>query len=62
MDVISLSSNGIKNVVSNSGTAITEKQIELIWNFFSNPIITLDGDQSGQTAALRISERHTLNN
>ncbi len=57
MDVISLSSNGIKNVVSNSGTAITEKQIELIWNFFSNPIITLDGDQSGQTAALRISER-----
>ena len=57
MDVISLFSNGIKNVVSNSGTAITEKQIELIWNFFSNPIITLDGDQSGQTAALRISER-----
>ena len=53
MDVISLSSNGIKNVVSNSGTAITEKQIELI-EFFSKPIITLDGDQSGQTVALRI--------
>ncbi len=57
MDVISLYSHGIKNVVSNSGTAITESQIDLIWKFFSNPIITLDGDQSGQAAALRISEK-----
>ena len=32
-------SSGIKNVISNSGTAITERQINLIWKFFSNPII-----------------------
>ncbi len=57
MDVISLYSRGIKNVISNCGTAITENQINLIWKFFSDPIICLDGDTSGQQAALRIAER-----
>jgi len=57
MDVVSLYSSGIKNVISNSGTALTETQIELVWKFFSNPIICLDGDQSGQKAALRIAEK-----
>ena len=57
MDVISLYSRGIKNVISNSGTALTESQINLIWKFFTNPIICLDGDKSGQQAALRIAER-----
>jgi len=56
MDVISIYSSGIKNVVSNSGIALTENQINLIWKFFSNPIICLDGDSSGQKAALRIAE------
>ena len=57
MDVVSLYEKGIKNVISNSGTALTETQIELVWKFFSNPIICLDGDQSGQSAALRIAEK-----
>ncbi len=57
MDVVSVFASGIKNVISNSGTAITERQINLIWKFFSNPIICLDGDDSGQKAALRIAER-----
>tara|TARA_Y100001970_G_scaffold227648_1_gene281689 strand:+ start:450 stop:2216 length:1767 start_codon:yes stop_codon:yes gene_type:complete len=56
MDVISMYSSGIKNVVSNSGIALTENQINLIWKFFSDPIICLDGDTSGQKAALRIAE------
>ena len=57
MDVVSVYSSGIKNVIANSGTALTERQISLIWKFFSNPIICLDGDDSGQKAALRIAER-----
>ena len=57
MDVVSVYSSGIKNVISNSGTALTERQISLIWKFFVNPIICLDGDISGQKAALRIAER-----
>jgi len=57
MDVVSLHSSGIKNVIANSGTALTERQIDIIWKFFSNPIICLDGDLSGQNAALRIAEK-----
>ena len=57
MDVVSVYSSGIKNVISNSGTALTDRQINLIWKFFSNPILCLDGDESGQNAALRIAER-----
>ena len=57
MDVVSVYASGIKNVVSNSGTAMTDRQISLLWKFFSDPIICLDGDESGQTAAIRIAEK-----
>ena len=57
MDVVSLYSSGIKNVISNSGTALTEQQINLVWKFYSNPILCLDGDQSGQNASMRIAEK-----
>ena len=57
MDVVSVYSSGVKNVIANSGTALTERQINLIWKFFSNPIICLDGDDSGQKAAFRIAEK-----
>ena len=57
MDVVSVYSSGLKNVIANSGTALTERQISLIWKFFANPIICLDGDESGQKAALRIAEK-----
>ena len=57
MDVVSLYSSGIKNVIANSGTALTDRQINIIWKFFANPTICLDGDQSGQNAALRIAEK-----
>ena len=57
MDVVSVYASGVKNVIANSGTALTGRQISLIWKFFSNPIICLDGDESGQKAALRIAEK-----
>ena len=57
MDVVSLHRSGIKNVVANLGTAMTERQIELIWKFFKNPVVCLDGDSSGRKAALRAAER-----
>ena len=57
MDVVSVYSSGLKNVIANSGTALTERQISLIWKFFSNPIICLDGDESGRKATLRIAEK-----
>ncbi len=57
MDVVSVYTSGFKNVIANSGTALTERQIELIWKFFPSPIICLDGDESGQKAAIRIAEK-----
>jgi len=57
MDVINLHKFGIQNVVANLGTAMTERQLDLIWKFFKNPIICLDGDASGQKAALRAAEK-----
>ena len=57
MDVVSLHKFGVQNVVANLGTAMTERQIDLIWRFYKNPIICLDGDNSGQKAALRAAER-----
>ena len=57
MDVVNLHKFGIKNVVANLGTALTERQIDLIWRFFNKIIICLDGDSSGRKAALRAAER-----
>ena len=57
MDVINLHKYGIQNVVANLGTAMTERQLDLIWRFFKKPIICLDGDISGRKAALRAAEK-----
>ena len=57
MDVVNLHKFGIENVVANLGTAFTEKQIELVWKFFKNPIICMDGDDSGRKAAIRAAEK-----
>tara|TARA_Y100000590_G_scaffold105953_1_gene120626 strand:+ start:536 stop:2323 length:1788 start_codon:yes stop_codon:yes gene_type:complete len=57
MDVVNLHKFGIANVVANLGTAMTERQVELIWKFFKNPIICLDGDASGKKAAVKAAER-----
>tara|TARA_B100000029_G_scaffold306036_1_gene298921 strand:- start:38 stop:1825 length:1788 start_codon:yes stop_codon:yes gene_type:complete len=57
MDVVNLHKLEIKNVVANLGTAMTERQLDLIWRFFKSPVICLDGDESGKKAALRAAER-----
>ena len=57
MDVVNLHKFDIQNVVANLGTAMTERQLDLIWKFFKNPIICMDGDISGQKAAIRAAER-----
>ncbi len=56
MDVVGLSKNGIENVVANLGTALTDKQIFSLNQFFDDIIICFDGDESGYKAALRAAE------
>jgi len=57
MDVIALNKYGILNVVANLGTALTERQTEIIWRFFNHIIICFDGDKSGINAAIRAADR-----
>ncbi|MFA8450234.1 MAG: DNA primase [Bacteroidales bacterium] len=52
-DVISLHQNGIENVVSSSGTSLTEDQIKLIKRFSNNITILYDGDAAGIKASFR---------
>lgn len=52
-DVISMHQAGIENVVSSSGTALTEDQVKLIRRYTENVTIIFDGDQAGLKASLR---------
>jgi DNA primase len=52
-DVISLHQTGVDNVVSSSGTALTEEQIKLLRRFTENVTVLFDGDAAGIKAALR---------
>ena len=61
MDVIGLSKNGIENAVANLGTALTDKQIFTLNQFFNDVIICFDGDESGYKAATRAAENSIKN-
>lgn len=52
-DVISMHQNGIENVVSSSGTSLTEGQIRLLHRFTDNITVLYDGDSAGIKASLR---------
>jgi len=56
MDAISLCAKGFKNVVAPLGTAMTERQLSLIWGLVDSPIICFDGDKAGKNAAERVIE------
>ncbi len=57
MDVIALHSAGFTNAVAPLGTALTENQIKLLWQFCDEPIICFDGDNAGRRAAIRAANR-----
>ena len=52
-DVISLHQHGVENVVSSSGTSLTENQIKLIHRQTENITVLFDGDAAGIRASLR---------
>ena len=53
MDVIALAAAGIGDAVAPLGTALTERQIELLWRLVEVPVLCFDGDAAGQRAAMR---------
>ncbi|HVR91789.1 MAG TPA: DNA primase [Novosphingobium sp.] len=57
MDVIALAAVGIADAVAPLGTALTERQIELLWRLVETPVLCFDGDAAGQRAAMRAVTR-----
>ncbi len=56
MDVISLVSNGIENVVAGLGTAVGDEHLKELFYITDKIVICLDGDEAGIRAAKRVSE------
>ena len=56
MDVIGLCKAGVENVVANLGTALTDKQVLTLNQFFNHIVICFDSDESGYKAAVRAAE------
>ena len=52
-DVIQFYQKGIKNVVSSSGTSLTESQIRIVKRLTENITVLFDGDAAGIRASLR---------
>ena len=57
MDVIALAAAGIAEAVAPMGTALTERQLEMLWRMVETPILCFDGDAAGQRAAMRAVTR-----
>lgn len=57
MDVIALHQAGVQTAVAPMGTAVTEDQIALLWRYYENPTVCLDGDDAGRNAALKLAWR-----
>ena len=53
MDVIALAMAGFDNAVAPLGTALTERQLHLLWRMAPEPILCFDGDKAGIKAAWR---------
>ena len=56
MDVIAIAQAGFAHAVAPLGTALTDRQAELLWKMASEPILCFDGDQAGLKAAWRAAD------
>ncbi len=54
MDVIALVEAGFEAAVAPLGTAITDRQVQMLWRMADEPILALDGDKAGVKAAFRV--------
>src|SRR5690625_7035325 len=56
LDVISAYQHGLKNVVATLGTALTERQAQLLRRYTNKIIICYDGDSAGEEASFRAAK------
>jgi DNA primase len=57
MDVIGMSRGGFPETVAPLGTALTERQLAVLWRIAPEPILCFDGDAAGWRASVRAAER-----
>lgn len=56
MDVIAVHQAGFANAVAPLGTALTDRQLDLLWRNASEPVLCFDGDAAGLKAAYRAAD------
>ena len=56
MDVIALHQAGFTGAVAPLGTALTEEQLQALWQVSPEPVLCFDGDAAGTRAAARAAE------
>lgn len=56
MDAIALHQAGFEHAVAPLGTALTDRQLELLWRTTGEPVLCFDGDAAGLKAAHRAAE------
>lgn len=57
MDVIALAQGGFHHAVAPLGTALTEAQMDVLWQLSNEPMLCFDGDAAGLRAGYRAAER-----
>ena len=55
-DVIQMVGAGFDHTVAPLGTALTERQLEILWRMADEPILCFDGDKAGLRAASRAAD------
>ncbi len=56
VDVIQMVGAGFAHTVAPLGTALTERQLQILWRMTDEPILCFDGDGAGRRAAFRAAE------
>ncbi|MCX5569675.1 MULTISPECIES: DNA primase [Kaistia] len=56
VDVIAMATAGFGHTVAPLGTALTERQLDLLWRLTPEPILCFDGDKAGLRAAYRAAD------
>jgi DNA primase len=54
VDVIQMAGAGFAETVAPLGTALTERQLEILWRMVDEPVLCFDGDGAGLRAANRV--------
>jgi DNA primase len=56
VDVVQMVGAGFAHTVAPLGTALTERQLQILWRMADEPILCFDGDKAGVRAAFRAAD------